>query len=231
MAPKLTSRFVAQARRLPFFLVAVASVALILQLQSGYARNAREQVTLDTKTHVVQNSIVDATNVTLTIGGLTVNDAVGVKTFNLRTVRGSKLAASANDKIGFWGVTPIIRPSTTTDLRQALINEGLFTTGGATPLNLNDGALTSGAFSGTRGSFSGNATVGGTLGVTGDETVGGKLTTTGATTGPILDKGGQVVNVKTFGAVGDGVTNDTAAFNAALASLANAGGGRFLVPK
>jgi hypothetical protein len=113
VASKLTSRFVGQARRLPFFLVAAAGVSLALQLQSGYAQNAREQVT---------------------------------------------------------------------------------------------------------------------LGVTGDETVGGKLTTTGAITGPIPDKGGLVVNVKTFGAVGDGVTNDTAAFIAALKSVSD-GGGTCLVPE
>ena len=59
----------------------------------------------------------------------------------------------------------------------------------------------------------------------------GSLTTTEALTGPSPDKGDQVANVKTYGAVGDGVTNDTAAFNAALTSLATAGGGRCLVPK
>jgi hypothetical protein len=45
------------------------------------------------------------------------------------------------------------------------------------------------------------------------------------------DNGDQAANVKTYGAVGDGVTNDTAAFNAALKSLANAGGGVCLVPR
>jgi hypothetical protein len=207
----------------------IGILILFNPLNPVFGQTGREAVTLDTKTHAVQNSIIDATNVTLTICGLTVNDAVGVKTFNLGTVNGNKLGASATNKIGFWGVTPIIRPSSATDLRQALINEGLYATGGATPLNLNGGTLTSGAFSGTIGSFSGNTTVGGTLGVTGDETVGGKLTTTGAITGPIPDKGGEVVNVKTFGAVGDGVTNDTATFNAALTALS--GGGTCLVPK
>ena len=50
MASKLTSRSVGQAHRLPFFLVAAASVLLALQWQSGYAQNAREQVGLDAQT-------------------------------------------------------------------------------------------------------------------------------------------------------------------------------------
>jgi pectate lyase-like protein len=58
----------------------------------------------------------------------------------------------------------------------------------------------------------------------------GNPATTGRTVSSAPEKDGQV-NVKTFGAVGDGVTNDTAAFNAALASLKAAGGGRCLVPK
>jgi parallel beta-helix repeat protein len=58
----------------------------------------------------------------------------------------------------------------------------------------------------------------------------GNLATTASTAAPAPEKGDQV-NVKTYGAVGDGVTNDTAAFNAALKSLAKAGGGVCLVPK
>jgi hypothetical protein len=52
-----------------------------------------------------------------------------------------------------------------------------------------------------------------------------------ALSSPIPGNGGEVVNVKTFGAVGDGRTNDTAAFKAALKSVADAGGGVCLVPK
>ena len=55
-------------------------------------------------------------------------------------------------------------------------------------------------------------------------------TTTGAVTVPIRDKGDQVVNVKAYGAMGDGVTNDTAAFIEALAACA-VSGGTCLVPE
>lgn len=47
--------------------------------------------------------------------------------------------------IGFLGAGPTVKPTSTTDLRQALIDIGLYTTGGATPLNLNGGLLTAGS--------------------------------------------------------------------------------------
>ena len=55
-------------------------------------------------------------------------------------------------------------------------------------------------------------------------------TTTGAVTIPTPDKGGEPVNVKEYGAVGDGVTNDTAAFIKALEICATHGG-TCLVPE
>lgn len=56
------------------------------------------------------------------------------------TLEGSGSAAM----IGFLGANAIVRPSSTTDLRAALINLGLYTTGGASPLDLNGGALAAG---------------------------------------------------------------------------------------
>jgi hypothetical protein len=54
----------------------------------------------------------------------------------------TEVIAFQNDRIGFLGAPPVVRPTSTTDLRTALINLGLYTTGGASPLNLNGGALT-----------------------------------------------------------------------------------------
>lgn len=51
---------------------------------------------------------------------------------------------NATGTIGFYGATAVAKPGSTTDLRTALINLGLYTTGGASPLNLNGGALTAG---------------------------------------------------------------------------------------
>lgn len=57
MGSKLLSRLVSQAHYLSLFLITAVSVLLALRLQGGDAQNAREQVTLDTETHPVQNSV------------------------------------------------------------------------------------------------------------------------------------------------------------------------------
>lgn len=53
-------------------------------------------------------------------------------------------AGNATGTVGFYGSTGVTKATSTTDLRVALINLGLYTTGGATPLDLNGGALASG---------------------------------------------------------------------------------------
>jgi hypothetical protein len=57
------------------------------------------------------------------------------------------------------------------------------------------------------------------------------LTGTGGGSSSSISHNGEAANVKTYGAVGDGKTNDSAAFKAALKSVADAGGGVCLVPK
>ena len=66
--------------------------------------------------------------------------------------------------------------------------------------------------------------------LTGDNSGPNNLDSAPGTTSPV-PKESNYVNVKTYGAVGDGETDDTAAFNEALKSLADAGGGTCLVPK
>jgi hypothetical protein len=60
---------------------------------------------------------------------------------------GTKIGTATTQKIGFFNATPVVQPSDTTDLRTALINLGLYASGGASPLNLNGGALTVGSAS------------------------------------------------------------------------------------
>lgn len=66
---------------------------------------------------------------------------------------GSLLLGGASATIGFFGATPVAKQGSTTDLRTALINLGLYTTGGASPLDLNGGALTAGSAVVTGGQF------------------------------------------------------------------------------
>jgi hypothetical protein len=77
------------------------------------------------------------------------------------TSTGTQIGTATSQKLGFYGATPVIQPTNTTDLRTALINLGLYATGGASPLNLNGGALTVGS---ATVADAGNVVVGSTTG-------------------------------------------------------------------
>ncbi len=97
--------------------------------------------------------------------GLSIADA---KNIVLGTGTGTQLGTATNQKLGFFGATPIVQLANNTDLRQGLINLGFLASGGATPLNLNGGNLTAatGTFSGGL-SFSGPLNAGGSAGTAG----------------------------------------------------------------
>ena len=73
--------------------------------------------------------------------------------FTFGTGTGIKLGVATNNKIGFFNATPVTQRVATADIRQSLIDLGFIATGGATPLNLNGGALVA----------TGNNTLGATL--------------------------------------------------------------------
>ncbi len=244
---------------------------------------APAKVNVDTKTRAVTVddgvNTMDYKGVTLTLGNVTISDSSGIRTISLGSTNGVKVGATG-DKLGFLGATPIVRPGATTDLRQALINLGLYTTGGASPLNLNGGAFTAatGSFSGAMdadsgvftdslsadsitadtGAFSGALTADSVAATTGtfiasisitsaddsglDLNFGTTVTRRGSDghlrltsqnnvteiVGRVnvtdtfnLASGGEISVVK-YGAVGDGVTNDTASFNLAIAAANSA---------
>ena len=77
----------------------------------------------------------------LSINSLTCTVVDGMN-FAFNTTTGTKFGTATTQKIGFFNATPIVQPANTTDLRVTLINLGLLASGGATPLDLNGGALT-----------------------------------------------------------------------------------------
>lgn len=62
---------------------------------------------------------------------------------NLGTTTGSQIATTTSQKLGFWGVTPIVQPSSGTALRTALQNVGLLPSGGANVLAVADADIAS----------------------------------------------------------------------------------------
>ncbi len=60
-------------------------------------------------------------------------------------LEGLAISGGAAASIGFLGATPIVKYGATSDLRQLLIDFGLLTTGGASPLDLNGGTLAAGS--------------------------------------------------------------------------------------
>jgi hypothetical protein len=78
----------------------------------------------------------------LTVGSATIADAGNVA---VGTTTGTIIGTSTSQKLGFFNATPVVQNTSTTDLRTGLINLGFFASGGASPLNLNGGALTVGS--------------------------------------------------------------------------------------
>ena len=164
-------------------------------------------LTLVGNTLNVDTSVIGALAGTNTWAGLnTFNNGIAIadaKNIAVGSTTGTKIGTATSQKLGFFNATPIVQPTSTTDLRTLLINLGLLATGGASPLNLNGGALTSGAASVTTLSASGTSTLAAvtgttgsfssTLGVTGILTASGGITMADATNLVVGTTGGTQI--------------------------------------
>lgn len=103
----------------------------------------------------VKNSdVINSAYSRVTWSGTAVHDSAPY--FYVQFRRGTASAANAwyamHDgvvKQGWFGATPVAKAGATSDIKDALVNYGLLTDGGATPLNLDGGALTAASYTAT----------------------------------------------------------------------------------
>ena len=71
------------------------------------------------------------------------NADVDISTKNIitDTSTGTKIGTATSQKLGFFNASPIIQPTSTSDIRALLINLGFLASGGANPLDLNGGLI------------------------------------------------------------------------------------------
>lgn len=133
----------------------------VLSFQSTEAWTATGQGTKAILQTTAIGATSRATRLTIDENGLTLPDAHHIV---LGTATGTKIGTSASQKLAFFGATAIVQPANTTDLRTALINLGLYATGGASPLHLNGGVLTAGTIT-SNGNLNVSTDTGGTVNI------------------------------------------------------------------
>lgn len=128
-------------------------------------------------------------------------------TFVTGTTTGLKIGGATNQKVGFFNATPVDQAGNTEDLKDVMVALGFVATGGATPLNLDGGALTT----------------------TGAASLTGGLTTAGTVafeTGTAAAAGSSAADAT---AISKTVTNVTASDNAKGVILPTAVAGKLMV--
>lgn len=133
----------------------------------------------------------------------TTNNA-GVQYLGDRGADGVVMGYTTTSLIGFHGATPVNKPATTEDLKDLLVAYGLMTTGGATPLNLDGGALTADSATVTSLSVSGLASFASDISIStsGDLTVDGiTATDVGISNDLTMGNAGNIVLATTTGTI------------------------------
>jgi hypothetical protein len=108
--------------------------------------------------------------------------------------------------------------------------QGIIGVGGVDQMTVsNAGVVTANSFVGNiTGNLTGNVTGGGTF--SGNASSATAIATGSTTARSLANRFADVVNVKDFGAVGDGVADDTAAIQAAINKIASIGSGTIVFP-
>jgi hypothetical protein len=133
----------------------------------------------------------------LPLAGGTLTDGANIV---VGSTTGTKIGTATTQKLAFFNSTPIVQQANTSDLKDAFCSFGFMVNGGASPLNLDAGALTCGAVSASTGAFSGAVTLSSTLAVNGAVT--------------IADGINIALNTTTGTKIGTGTTQKLGFFNA-----------------
>jgi hypothetical protein len=97
------------------------------------------------------DSFTVGTDLTVT-GATALNDTITIanaKNIVVGTGTGTKIGTGTGQKLGFFNATPAAQQGSTTDLKDLLVTFGFLVDSGATPLNLDGGALTAGDITST----------------------------------------------------------------------------------
>jgi hypothetical protein len=88
-------------------------------------------------------TVTNLLNAAVTFSGTkTLADATNIA---VGTGTGTKIGTETTQKLGFFNATPVAQAANTADLKDAFCGLGFMVDGGASPLNLDSGALTCGA--------------------------------------------------------------------------------------
>jgi hypothetical protein len=112
-----------------------------LYIKSGFINSTGKLYFSDANTYINSWTTGHLDLTAATSIDINANMDISAKNIITDTITGTIIGTATSQKLGFYGVAPIVQPSNTTDIKDALVNLGLLASGGATSLNLDGGDL------------------------------------------------------------------------------------------
>jgi hypothetical protein len=115
----------------------------ITQLSAHTSALTTDELPINASGVTKKITVANLVNANTTFSGTkTLADATDIA---VGTGTGTKIGTATTQKLGFYNATPVVQASSTADIKDAFCALGFMANGGASPLNLDSGALTCGA--------------------------------------------------------------------------------------